>query len=347
MRRSGPRIAARDVSARRPHLLGPGGADERHIVPGQPGQGLGQFLEPTVVGEPAVPDRRVGPEDQLQPAVLRSGCRPLRWQRRVEFQRRRFRGGRRAGEYPVAQGLLPDGLEIAGERLPLPVVADDLQAGSVRLAQEHREHLVRRPPLVQGGDQRLLDRGRPVERPDVAPGLEEVRLRDVPVAELRGLVLVQAEVDPQADLVARERGREVEVGGGIIGRVRPPGSAAFDDTAIDVTRQVGQRADPIGRAPVSRGVQRRPSRRGSPATIDRVHQRVDRRRLHVAGHDQALAAMVFQVAYQGRDPRSVPGEPAGSSVRHALDLQRPARSPLRTVRHPAPARRGDDRPSRR
>ena len=42
------------------------------------------------------------------------------------------------------QCLLPDDLEIAGERLPLPVVADDLQTGSVRLAEERREHLVRR-----------------------------------------------------------------------------------------------------------------------------------------------------------------------------------------------------------
>ena len=44
----------------------PGRADERGVVPGELGQGLGQFLQPAVVGPAAVPDRRVGTEEDLE-----------------------------------------------------------------------------------------------------------------------------------------------------------------------------------------------------------------------------------------------------------------------------------------
>ena len=51
-----------------------GRAEERGIVPGQLGQGLGQFLEPAVIGPAAVTDRRVGAEEDLE--TLRTSVSP-------------------------------------------------------------------------------------------------------------------------------------------------------------------------------------------------------------------------------------------------------------------------------
>ena len=42
------------------------GADQGRIVPGELRQRLGQFLEPAIIGEPPVPDGRVGAEHDLQ-----------------------------------------------------------------------------------------------------------------------------------------------------------------------------------------------------------------------------------------------------------------------------------------
>ena len=51
--------------------------DERGVVPGQLGDRLGQFLEPADVVEPAVPDGRVGPEDDLESRpASRAGLAP-------------------------------------------------------------------------------------------------------------------------------------------------------------------------------------------------------------------------------------------------------------------------------
>ena len=52
-------------------------ADERRVVPRQFGQGLGQFLQPAVIGEPAVPDCRVRTEEDFE-ALAPSGCRQRR-----------------------------------------------------------------------------------------------------------------------------------------------------------------------------------------------------------------------------------------------------------------------------
>ena len=48
-------------------------ADPRRRVPRDLRQRLGQLLEPAVVREAAVPDRRIGPEDDLEPSLRRGG----------------------------------------------------------------------------------------------------------------------------------------------------------------------------------------------------------------------------------------------------------------------------------
>jgi hypothetical protein len=56
-------------------LLGEPRADPRRRVPGDLGVRLRQFLEPAVVGEAAVPDGRIGPEDDFEAALGRRRCR--------------------------------------------------------------------------------------------------------------------------------------------------------------------------------------------------------------------------------------------------------------------------------
>ena len=113
-----------------------GRADQGGVVPGQARQRLGQFLEPGVVGESAVPDGRVGPEDDLQASALVAargaglGMSLPRGATALGFPRR-------AGDHARAEGLVPGRLEVARERLAPPVVADDLQARPAGLAQEN------------------------------------------------------------------------------------------------------------------------------------------------------------------------------------------------------------------
>ena len=136
------------------------------------------------------------------------------------------------GRNAVAQGLPPDRLEVAGKRLPLPVISRTISRpdrfGSPRnTASTSCADL----PWYKRRDQRLLDRHRPVERADVAPGLKEVGLRDVPVAKLGGLILVEPEMDAQLDLLAAQRAGEVEVRWGIVSRVRPEDHQCVDQAS--------------------------------------------------------------------------------------------------------------------
>ena len=84
-----------------------------------------------------------------------------------------------------------------------PVIANDLQARLIGLAQKNRQQLVSRLPLVERSDQGLLDRRGPVKRLEVAPRFEAMGLGNMPVAELGRLVVVKPEMDAELDLVAR------------------------------------------------------------------------------------------------------------------------------------------------
>ena len=55
-----------------------------------------------------------------------------------------------------------------------------------------------------------------------------MRFVDVPVAELRGLVLIEAEVDAHGDFRTLQRVGEVEIGGRVVDRI-----AAQDDEQVD------------------------------------------------------------------------------------------------------------------
>ncbi len=186
------------VLAGDPHPVGQGLADEGGVVPGHPVHRLGQLLEPAVVGEPAVPDRRVGAEDELEPLGGRVASR--RPGRLWTFGLTSLALRAVPVDHALAQGCPPGRLEVARQRLPPPVVADHLERRAVGLAQEDAQQLDGRLAGVERRDQGLLDRRRAVEGADVAPRLQRVGLGDVPVAEPGGLVLVGPKVDPERDL---------------------------------------------------------------------------------------------------------------------------------------------------
>src|SRR5437773_2486664 len=65
---------------RQPQPLGSLGTDERGIIPGKLGQRLRQLLQPTVVGEAAVKDCRVGLKRNLEGAPrFCLGVSSFRW----------------------------------------------------------------------------------------------------------------------------------------------------------------------------------------------------------------------------------------------------------------------------
>ena len=133
------------------------GANERSIVPGEFGQRLGQFLQPTVVGPASVPDARIGPDQQI--IRLRHGDRCDGSHRRA--RRGLGRDGCACLRHAVVDRLLPERREIIPPPR-LPRRADDLVATRLEILREHCQHLVHGPARVERVDHRLDDRRRPV-----------------------------------------------------------------------------------------------------------------------------------------------------------------------------------------
>ena len=71
----------------------------------------------------------------------------------------------------------------------------DVVRGALRPIAHRGQHFVRRLAAVERRDERLHDRDSAVVAARVAPRLQEVRLRNLPVAQRRRLVVVEAQVD--------------------------------------------------------------------------------------------------------------------------------------------------------
>ncbi len=140
----------------------------------------------------------------------------------------------------------------------LPVLADDVVGRALGPIGQRRQHFVRRLAAVERRDQRLHDRRGAVEAARVAPRLEEMRLGNLPVAALRRLVVVEAEVRAQRDLVQRRRERR-----GRPAPCRPDcrrGSAGRSTVpAFMSATSVAQRLELVDRLGFDRSACRRPS----------------------------------------------------------------------------------------
>ena len=172
-------------------------AHDRGVVPGQLGDGLGQFLQPAVVGEAAVVDRGIGPEDHFQFAASASGLRGAAVMS-LAVNRRRLGGQRRVRHHAIVHRAPPPGFEIRARVLARPVAFDDfVRAACPARRSASAELRLRRAAVVERLDQRLLDGDRAIEGARVAPGFQVMRLRQVPLADFGSLVLVQAQVRAQ------------------------------------------------------------------------------------------------------------------------------------------------------
>ena len=63
------------------------------------------------------------------------------------------------------------------------MIADDVVARSLRPVAQRGEEFMRGTPAVERRDQGLDDRDRPIVAAGVAPGLEEVRLGNLPLTQ--------------------------------------------------------------------------------------------------------------------------------------------------------------------
>src|SRR5688572_2404946 len=103
--------------------------------------------------------------------------------------------------------------------LCLPVTTNDVVIFLIEILAEEKLHdLVNAAAVVERLDERLDDRDRTVVGPGVAPGLEIVFLRDVPVTKLASLVEMRAEVDSKRHLV-HTVDVQLQISGRIVNRV--------------------------------------------------------------------------------------------------------------------------------
>jgi hypothetical protein len=239
-------------------------------------------------------------------------------------------GHGRAGDEPVVHDPAPEGLRVA-EGFPVdapdvpaaaivgarPVVLDDVVRAAVGLGGEDAEHLVGRAPLVERRDERLRERHRAVERAGVPPALERVRRRDVPVRQVRGFVHVGAVVGDEGD--PREALGKPEIDRRGEHRVAAEDHEQLDLPGVHRSDQLVERGRLVGRLRLDGGAVG--DRRADVAErlVHRVGQRVDRRRLVLAGDDGRPAAVRLEIARHRSDPL---GHARGVGPRHARTLAR-------------------------
>src|ERR1019366_5018345 len=165
-------------------------ADNSGIVPGQFGDGLGQFLQPAAVGEAAIVDGGVGAEDHFHlpghffPAELFGDG--------FAVDGPGLGGERRAFDHAVVNRAAPPGFEIRAFVPVRPIAFDDLVGAGIGRAGERLQNLAGGAAAVERLDERLLDGDGAVEGAGVAPGFQVMRFGQEPLADRRGFVFVLA-----------------------------------------------------------------------------------------------------------------------------------------------------------
>src|SRR5262249_14747285 len=159
---------------------------------------------------------------------------------------------------------------------------------------EGDEQLMRALAAVERGDQGLDDRDGRIEGAAVAPRLERMRLRNVPVAQTRRLVVVSTEVHAERDLLQLVGEREIRRG--VEDRVRAEDDEELDLALLHVGRERPDRRDRI-RGPIEG---RLAEEHGLAEVVERgvrgVRQGMDARGLEVAGDDDASPRRSLEIA---------------------------------------------------
>ena len=204
------------------------------VLPSQLGDRVGQFLQPTVVVEGPIVQAVIPVKDDLQ--TLRGGRRATR--RGVggvgpdqgvngrPSQRSRHSGGRASRQEAIAQELFPAQLEIVPARQTLESLAHNFVRIDRAQATETGQKLQIGQTAKQWGDQRLNRNQRAIGAARVAPRLEVMSGRKMPVANRGRFILVIAQPDHLARAPLRRR--PIEFRGRGINRVSSQDCQALD-----------------------------------------------------------------------------------------------------------------------
>ena len=181
-----------------PIALGALRGDPDGVVPGHLVLRLRHLLKPRVVGHRSVADGRIGTEYDFKTrgrsAAPSTRWPPARWLLQVEAV---FSGRAGSRHYAVMQGDLPEIVEV-GTRdglpasMPVPCRARIGRRGSARTFITSCGSLA----AIERHDQRLDDADRAIVGARIAPGLQIVRLRDVPVAPAGGFIRIEPQMCP-------------------------------------------------------------------------------------------------------------------------------------------------------
>ena len=155
-------------------------ADERGVVPGQLGEGIGKLLQPPVVGEATVVKRRGGKKDDLQATTssTRDRAPELRQGLRGEIGDNLWKLA--AGKQPIMQDAVPFLVELGFAQNWFPCLAHDVVAGTI-LAPDHQpQYFDGTSTAEQREDQRLDDAERAADGARVSPRFEVMRAGNVP-----------------------------------------------------------------------------------------------------------------------------------------------------------------------
>src|ERR1700676_1328820 len=119
------------------------------------------------------------------------------------------------------QRFAPELFKIGARALLLPIGANIIVPGSIGLAGKQRDEFNGAFAFIQRRDERLNDADCPIVGSSIAPGLEFVRLIDVPLTKFCSLVLIEAEVYAQRNFVALQNFGEIEIRGCIVYGITP------------------------------------------------------------------------------------------------------------------------------
>ena len=164
-----------------------------------------------------------------------------------------------------------------------------------------------------------------------------MRFGNMPMAERRGLVVVQTEM--HAKLYLAQRVGELEIGRRGVHGIAADDQQHVDLAGVHVGDEIPERGDLIDRLRFDRLRVDDGRARVAERGVHRVRENVDLRRLAVAGDDQARAAMRVQIFRDGVDP-FLCGSPKGLRYAcHPRSAPRPA-CPARPA-HPGHERARD------
>ncbi len=302
------------VFARDPEARSGRGRDERRVVPRELRDRIAELLQPRAVAEASVVNLRIGEEHDFEERARRGRGREHA-RDRAPVDRCRDRGLAGGVDHAVYEGPLPERARIT-LRHRRPVFFDQLPRRRAGHAVQPREDLADGLALRDGPHERLRDRCGPVERPPIAPGLEEVGLRHEPAAQAGRFVFVETYEGRRRHQT--NAARHLQVGGRRVRRVAPDNHEGRDVARVDGSHE---RLEAVaGLAGLDHG--RRRKRHRTPGVAEQVVCRVGERvhlwRLPVAGQRQARARVRVEVPGDGLRPGLV--EAGGSRRGGAADV---------------------------